>query len=300
MTDMARLRAGRVGGQFWSVYIEGTITGDEAIRETIEQIDIVQPHDRRLSATTSSSRRPPTTSCASTRAGKIASLIGIEGGRQIGGSLAALRQFYNLGARYMTLTHNQTTEWADSATDEPKHDGLSPFGRRGRPRDEPARHAGRPQPRLAPATMKDAIAASRAPVIFSHSRRARARPSSAQRARRRAAAAPGERRRGDGQFRPAVPVGRGVGVGRRAHRRGSAAQGHSTAQQGRGRGGRLKAWDAGAPGPGVTVGLSPTISSMSPRSRATTMSGSAATSTASLLRRAGLTGVEDYPACSPN
>jgi hypothetical protein len=60
--------------------------------------------------------------------GRVASMIGIEGGRQIGGSLAALRQFYNLGARYMTLTHNQTTEWADSATDGPKHDGLSPFG----------------------------------------------------------------------------------------------------------------------------------------------------------------------------
>ena len=102
------------------------------------------------------------------KAGRIASMIGVEGGRQIGGSLAALRQYYNLGARYMTLTHNQTTEWADSATDDPKYDGLSPFGvtvvhemnRIGMLVD---------LSHVAPATMKDAIAASRAPVIFSHS-----------------------------------------------------------------------------------------------------------------------------------
>jgi membrane dipeptidase len=95
-------------------------------------------------------------------------MMGVEGGRQIGGSLAALRQFYNLGARYITLTHNQTTEWADSATDDPKYDGLSPFGvtvvhemnRIGMLVD---------LSHVAPATMKDAIAASRAPVIFSHS-----------------------------------------------------------------------------------------------------------------------------------
>ena len=130
MTDMARLRAGRVGGQFWSVYISGTVTGDEAIRQTIEQIDIVDRLIAAYPARPRTARAPPTTSSASTRPGRVASLIGIEGGRQIGGSLAALRQFYRLGARYMTLTHNQTTEWADSATDEPKHDGLSPFGAR--------------------------------------------------------------------------------------------------------------------------------------------------------------------------
>ena len=136
--------------------------------------------------------------------GKIASLIGIEGGRQIGGSLAALRQFYRLGARYMTLTHNQTTEWADSATDEPKYDGLSPFG------VEVVKEMNRlgmlvDLSHVSPATMKDAIAASRAPVIFSHS--------SAQRLNRTRAtcpttccAAPGQWRRGDGQFRAGLPV----------------------------------------------------------------------------------------------
>jgi len=167
MTDMARLHRGRVGGQFWSVYIDGTITGDAAIRETIEQIDIVRrmidayPNDLELARTADDVVRIH-------KAGKVASMMGVEGGRQIGGSLAALRQFYNLGARYITLTHNQTTEWADSATDDPKYDGLSPFGvtvvhemnRIGMLVD---------LSHVAPATMKDAIAASRAPVIFSHS-----------------------------------------------------------------------------------------------------------------------------------
>jgi membrane dipeptidase len=167
MTDMARLRQGRVGGQFWSVYINGEITGDAAIRETIEQIDIVRrmieahPNDLELARTADDVVRIH-------KAGRVASMLGVEGGRQIGGSLAALRQYYNLGARYMTLTHNQTTEWADSATDEPKYDGLSPFGvtvvhemnRIGMLVD---------LSHVAPATMKAAIAASRAPVIFSHS-----------------------------------------------------------------------------------------------------------------------------------
>jgi membrane dipeptidase len=167
MTDMARLHQGHVGGQFWSVYINGEITGDAAIRETIEEIDVVRrmieayPKDLELARNADDVVRIHKT-------GKVASMIGVEGGRQIGGSLAALRQYYNLGARYMTLTHNQTTEWADSATDDPKYDGLSPFGL----------HVVHEMNRIgmlvdlshvSPATMKDAIAASRAPVIFSHS-----------------------------------------------------------------------------------------------------------------------------------
>ena len=167
MTDMARLHRGRVGGQFWSVYIDGTITGDAAIRETIEQIDIVRrmidayPKDLELARTADDVVRIH-------KGGRVASMIGVEGGRQIGGSLAALRQYYNLGARYMTLTHNQTTEWADSATDDPKYGGLSPFGvqvvhemnRIGMLVD---------LSHVSADTMKDAIAASKAPVIFSHS-----------------------------------------------------------------------------------------------------------------------------------
>ena len=167
MTDMQRLRAGRVGGQFWSVYISGTITGDEAIRTTIEQIDTARriidayPQYLQLASTADEVVRIH-------RSGKIASMFGIEGGRQIGNSLSALRQFYNLGVRYMTLTHNQTTEWADAGTDNPKFDGLSPFGL------EVVKEMNRlgmllDLSHVSPATMKDAIAASRAPVIFSHS-----------------------------------------------------------------------------------------------------------------------------------
>ena len=167
MTDMARLHAGRVGAQFWSVYIDGTFKGDEAIRKTIEQIDIV---DRMIAAYPNDLERALTAADVVRihKAGRVASLIGIEGGRQIGGSLPALRQFYRLGARYMTLTHNQTTEWADSATDDPKWHGLSPFGlkvvaemnRLGMLVD---------LSHVSPEVMRQAIAASRAPVIFSHS-----------------------------------------------------------------------------------------------------------------------------------
>ena len=167
MTDIARLRAGRVGGQFWSVYISGTILGDEAIRTTLEQIDTARrlidayPRDLELASTADDMVRIH-------RAGRIGSVLGMEGGRSIGGSFAALRQFYNLGVRYMTLTHNQTTEWADSATDEPKHGGLSPVGvavvnemnRIGMMVD---------LSHVSPDTAKDAIQATRAPVIFSHS-----------------------------------------------------------------------------------------------------------------------------------
>ena len=167
MTDMQRLRAGRVGGQFWSVYISGTITGDEAIRTTIEQIDtahrIIDAYPQHLEFARSADDM-----VRIHRRGRIGSLLGIEGGRQIGGSMAALRRFYDLGVRYMTLTHNQTTEWADSGTDEPKYEGLSPFG------VEVVKEMNRlgmlvDLSHVSPATAADAIAASRAPVIFSHS-----------------------------------------------------------------------------------------------------------------------------------
>ena len=167
MTDMQRLRAGRIGGQFWSVYISGTILGDEAIRTTIEQIDtarrIIEAYPQHLELARSADDM-----VRIHRAGRIGSLLGVEGGRQIGGSMAALRRFHDLGVRYMTLTHNQTTEWADSGTDEPKHDGLSPFG------VEVVKEMNRlgmlvDLSHVSPATAADAIAASRAPVIFSHS-----------------------------------------------------------------------------------------------------------------------------------
>jgi membrane dipeptidase len=174
MTDMARLRQGRVGGQFWSVYISGTIVGDEAIRTTIEQIDTARrlieayPRDLELAFTANDMVRIH-------RSGRIGSMLGMEGGRQIGGSIAALRRFYDLGVRYMTLTHNQTTDWADSATDEPKHDGISAAGaiylaemnRLGMLID---------LSHVSPAAMRDALEMTRAPVIFSHSNAAALNP----------------------------------------------------------------------------------------------------------------------------
>src|SRR5450759_4031997 len=127
MTDIPRLRAGLVGGQFWSVWVPVNIKGPEAVQTTLEQIDLV----KRMAA-----RYPATFEIAYTAAdvrrihksGKIASLIGIEGGHQINNSLAVLRQMYELGARYMTLTHIHNTDWADSGTDSPAHHGLTAFG----------------------------------------------------------------------------------------------------------------------------------------------------------------------------
>ena len=128
MTDIPRLRAGHVGAQFWSVWIPVSTKGPEAVRTTIGQIDIVKamaahwPRDFAMAYSVADIRRAQ-------REGKIASLIGVEGGHQIDDSLAVLRQYYDLGARYMTLTHSSNTAWADSATDAQVHHGLTPFGK---------------------------------------------------------------------------------------------------------------------------------------------------------------------------
>jgi membrane dipeptidase len=167
MTDMARLHQGRVGGQFWSVYIPSEVTGDAAIRATIEQIDIVKrlvkayPQDLELARTADDVVRIH-------KAGKVASLIGIEGGHQIGDNLAALRQFYDLGARYMTLAHFKNNDFADSATDDPKWHGLNDFGR------TVVHEMNRlgmlvDLSHVSDDTMRAALQVSRAPVIFSHS-----------------------------------------------------------------------------------------------------------------------------------
>jgi membrane dipeptidase len=167
MTDMARLHQGRVGAQFWSVYIPSEVTGDAAIRETIEQIDIVKrlvkayPNDLALAGTADDIVRIH-------KSGRVASLIGIEGGHQIGDNLAALREFYELGARYMTLTHFKNNEWADSATDDPKYHGLTDFGR------TVVHEMNRlgmlvDLSHVSDDVMRQALQVSRAPVIFSHS-----------------------------------------------------------------------------------------------------------------------------------
>src|SRR4051794_27002935 len=163
MTDMARVHAGRVGGQFWSVYIPAEVEGDRAIRNTLQEIDIVKrfvaayPKDLEQAYTADDIVRIH-------KAGKVASMIGVEGGGQMGHSFAALRQYYDLGARYMTLTHFKTTDWADSATDVPKHDGLTPYGER------VVREMNRmgmlvDLSHVSEATMMDALDVSAAPVI---------------------------------------------------------------------------------------------------------------------------------------
>jgi membrane dipeptidase len=167
MTDIGRLRAGGVGGQFWSVYVPVELAGQSAVTATLEEIDTVHQMIRRY---------PETFELALTaddverifKKGKIASLIGMEGGHSIDNSLAALRMFSRLGARYMTLTHSKNTAWADSATDEPKLGGLSPFG------EEVVREMNWlgmlvDLSHVSPATMEDAIRVAQAPVIFSHS-----------------------------------------------------------------------------------------------------------------------------------
>jgi membrane dipeptidase len=166
-TDLARMRAGGVGAQFWSVYVPSTLAGDHAVSATLEQIDVVRrlverhPDHLRLASTADDME--------SARAeGRIASLLGAEGGHSIDSSLATLRALHRLGVRYMTLTHNTNVPWADSATDTAAAGGLTRFGQ------EVVREMNRlgmlvDLSHVSPGTMHDALDASEAPVIFSHS-----------------------------------------------------------------------------------------------------------------------------------
>jgi membrane dipeptidase len=167
-TDIPRLRQGGVGAQFWSAYVSThTMKTGTAVRETLEQIDVI----RRMVQV-----HPETFEMAYGvddilrihKQGKIASLIGIEGGHSIDNSLGVLRMLYALGARYMTLTHTESLDWADSATDEPKCHGLSPFG------EQVVLEMNRlgmlvDISHVSVETMKAALRVSRAPVIASHS-----------------------------------------------------------------------------------------------------------------------------------
>jgi membrane dipeptidase len=166
-TDLPRLAAGGVGGQFWSVYVPATLAGEAALAATLEQIDLVRRMIRRypgqleLALTAEDVERI-------FAAGRVASLLGAEGGHCIASSMGVLRALYALGVRYLTLTHNANVAWADSATDEPKAGGLTEFGRA----------VVREMQRLgmlvdlshvSPGTMSDALDVAEAPVIFSHS-----------------------------------------------------------------------------------------------------------------------------------
>ncbi|MCY0918003.1 MULTISPECIES: dipeptidase [unclassified Streptomyces] len=166
-TDLPRLRAGGVGAQFWSVYVRSDYAGDEAVSATLEQIDLVDQLIARYPADLVRALTADDMEAARAE-GRIASLMGAEGGHSINNSLATLRALHRLGVRYMTLTHNDTIDWADSATDEPRHGGLSDFGR------EVVREMNRvgmlvDLSHVAATTMRDALAVSAAPVIFSHS-----------------------------------------------------------------------------------------------------------------------------------
>ncbi len=166
-TDIARLRAGMVGGQFWSVFVSADLPGPVQVEQTLDQIDLVKAFVRRYPETFALAR-----TAADVRrihaSGRIASMIGVEGGGQIDDDLSVLRAYHELGAGYLTLSHVKTIEWVDSATDTPKHGGLTPFGeavvhelnRLGMLVDISHVSAG---------TMRDALRVSKAPVIFSHS-----------------------------------------------------------------------------------------------------------------------------------
>ena len=166
-TDLPRLAAGGVGAQFWSVYVPATLAGDMAVTAVLEQIDtahrMIEAYPDRLELALTAAdveRIAPT--------GKVASLLGAEGGHSINSSLGVLRSLYALGVRYMTLTHNNNVGWADSATDQPQAGGLTDFGR------EVVAEMQRlgmlvDLSHVASSTMRDALDVAQGPVIFSHS-----------------------------------------------------------------------------------------------------------------------------------
>jgi membrane dipeptidase len=167
MTDIPRLRAGGLGGQFWSVYVPSTMAPPDAVVATLEQIDIVHRMMKRWPETFELALAPDDVERAFKK-GRIASMIGIEGGHQVDSSLATLRMMFSLGARYMTLTHNNNTPWADAAADQPSHGGLTAFG------EEMVREMNWlgmlvDLSHVSPDTMDDALRVATAPVIFSHS-----------------------------------------------------------------------------------------------------------------------------------
>src|SRR6266545_7866397 len=166
-TDIPRLRSGGIGGQFWSVYVPSSLPGNAAVTATLEQIDFVHSMISRYPETFALARSAAEIDQAAA-AGKIASLLGAEGGHSIDCSLGTLRMLYALGVRYLTLTHFGNVPWADSATDEPRAGGLSRFG------EEVVHEMNRlgmlvDLSHVAPATMRAALRVTAAPVIFSHS-----------------------------------------------------------------------------------------------------------------------------------
>jgi membrane dipeptidase len=166
-TDLPRLRRGGVGGQFWSVFVPASLTGDDALSATLEQVDAGHQLVARYAGELAFARTPEEVGRA-WESGRIASMLGAEGGHSISSSLATLRMLHVLGVRYLTLTHNSNVPWADSATDEPAAGGLTRFG------VEVVREMNRigmlvDLSHVSPDTMRDALTATEVPVIFSHS-----------------------------------------------------------------------------------------------------------------------------------
>jgi membrane dipeptidase len=166
-TDIPRLRAGRVGGQFWSIWVPADLPEEAALPMALEQLDIADAFADRFPETFARAATADEVEAAF-RAGRIASLLGLEGGSMIASSLPVLRTFFARGVRYMTLTHWRTTRWADSATDDPRHGGLTRFG------VEVVREMNRlgmlvDLSHVAPSTMASALDLAEAPVMFSHS-----------------------------------------------------------------------------------------------------------------------------------
>ncbi len=166
-TDIPRLREGMVGTQFWSAWVPSALSPLDAMRQQLEQLDLIRrmisayPDDFGFAVSTADIERER-------RQGRIASLIGIEGGHSMGNSLGALRAYYDLGVRYMTLTHFHSIDWADSATGETRHDGITPFG------EEVVREMNRlgmmvDISHVSEAAMSDVLRVTEAPVVFSHS-----------------------------------------------------------------------------------------------------------------------------------
>jgi membrane dipeptidase len=166
-TDLPRLRRGGVGGQFWSVFVPASLAGDDAVSATLEQFDAGHQLVARYAGELAFARTPEEVERA-WKDGRIASMLGAEGGHSLNSSLATLRMLHVLGVRYMTLTHNSNVPWADSATDEPAVGGLTRFG------VEVVREMNRigmlvDLSHVSPDTMRDALAATEVPVVFSHS-----------------------------------------------------------------------------------------------------------------------------------
>jgi membrane dipeptidase len=167
MTDLPRLREGAVGGQFWSVYVPSDLPGQEAVTQTLEQIDALAELVRRFPDRLERARTADDVERIAA-SGRVASLMGVEGGHSIGSSLGTLRMLAALGAGYLTLTHNDDTPWADSATGTAPHGGLTRFG------EEVVLELNRTGvlvdlSHVSPDTMRQALAVSEAPAFFSHS-----------------------------------------------------------------------------------------------------------------------------------